>query len=522
MSDDTNFVPRLDGTGSLGRTDKRWNEVHATTYHGDGSSLTGVIGTAGADGAQGPAGPAGADGADGAAGATGATGPAGAAGATGPQGPAGSGSGLTNWTENANGHIIPNSNAAYDLGNAEYKVRHLFLSDNSLWVGENHKISIDGGEMKFRKRKTNDLPLALRGKGIADDPGSVSLARLHELADLHGVPPETLFDGDDFDDENDEDIHLASEPLERSSATDRWIKIATANDTHSDSHATANGVFLVTLDTTGLGTGTNCSFAVKAAFKPREQGIIEYHEPHYHESSTYVSCEPVHSAGLHGLDPSTDVAIVYFWDGAGDMDQHGSHISFNNGLGYASYKPWGMTNSGTPPWRIELWIKAPFVGATCYVTKLGGTEGASRDSFYFDSADNAGKVDGWQLTSNQQWQAALPPSDITQSIIDQGNENVYKRDGRIFAQWADKRYGSLEVDSLIVAGNDLDAAVTANTTAISNIVSNDLIELSQESLLPDTTSLQLGTMIYDTSEHNVKVVSPAANGIKIWKTLSFV
>ena len=27
MSDDTNFVPRLDGTGSLGRTDKRWNEV---------------------------------------------------------------------------------------------------------------------------------------------------------------------------------------------------------------------------------------------------------------------------------------------------------------------------------------------------------------------------------------------------------------------------------------------------------------------------------------------------------------
>jgi len=42
MSDDTNFVPRLDGTGSLGRTDKRWNEVHAKTYHGDGSNLTGL------------------------------------------------------------------------------------------------------------------------------------------------------------------------------------------------------------------------------------------------------------------------------------------------------------------------------------------------------------------------------------------------------------------------------------------------------------------------------------------------
>ena len=28
-------------------------------------------------------------------------------------------------------HIIPDTNAAYDLGNAEYKIRHLFLSDNT-------------------------------------------------------------------------------------------------------------------------------------------------------------------------------------------------------------------------------------------------------------------------------------------------------------------------------------------------------------------------------------------------------
>ena len=34
------------------------------------------------------------------------------------------------------GHIIPTANAVYDLGNAEYKIRHLFLSDNSLWIGD--------------------------------------------------------------------------------------------------------------------------------------------------------------------------------------------------------------------------------------------------------------------------------------------------------------------------------------------------------------------------------------------------
>ena len=35
-----------------------------------------------------------------------------------------------NWDVTSDGHLIPKSNAASDLGNAEYKVRHLFLSDN--------------------------------------------------------------------------------------------------------------------------------------------------------------------------------------------------------------------------------------------------------------------------------------------------------------------------------------------------------------------------------------------------------
>ena len=63
------------------------------------------------------------------------------------------------------GHIIPTANAQYDLGNAEYKIRHLFLSDNSLWVGDEHKVSIDAGKMKFRKRKKTGLPKALTDLG---------------------------------------------------------------------------------------------------------------------------------------------------------------------------------------------------------------------------------------------------------------------------------------------------------------------------------------------------------------------
>jgi len=37
------------------------------------------------------------------------------------------------WRFVPNGHLLPTSNADYDIGSAEYKVRHLFLSDNTLY-----------------------------------------------------------------------------------------------------------------------------------------------------------------------------------------------------------------------------------------------------------------------------------------------------------------------------------------------------------------------------------------------------
>ena len=62
--------------------------------------------------------------------------------------------GTDRWNITNAGHILPQSNASYDIGSADLKVRHLFLSDNSLWIGDQHKIAISNGKMKFRKRKT--------------------------------------------------------------------------------------------------------------------------------------------------------------------------------------------------------------------------------------------------------------------------------------------------------------------------------------------------------------------------------
>lgn len=48
----------------------------------------------------------------------------------------GSAGGFTNWSEDSNGHIIPASNATYDIGSAEKKVRHFYLSDTTMYFGE--------------------------------------------------------------------------------------------------------------------------------------------------------------------------------------------------------------------------------------------------------------------------------------------------------------------------------------------------------------------------------------------------
>ena len=81
------------------------------------------------------------------------------------------------------GHIIPDTNAAYDLGNAEYKIRHLFLSDNSLWVGDNHKIDIVGCKMKFKKRKTNVVPAAITAAS-GSDSAALAHAGVSSLAEM--------------------------------------------------------------------------------------------------------------------------------------------------------------------------------------------------------------------------------------------------------------------------------------------------------------------------------------------------
>ena len=81
-------------------------------------------------------------------------------------------SGSGTWSQHylkMTGHLLPSAHETYDIGSAEKKIRHLFLSDNSLWLGDDIKMSNKQGKVKFHTRDTNKLP-----KAISDAGGSFS------------------------------------------------------------------------------------------------------------------------------------------------------------------------------------------------------------------------------------------------------------------------------------------------------------------------------------------------------------
>ena len=98
----------------------------------------------------------------------------------------GGGSGLTNWAEDANGHILPNTTEQYDLGSADKKVRHLFLSDNSIYMGTDQQ-NTQGAMTKISLDTNNDVEIkkgdnaAFKVQPIVPNPATASSGNLTSL-----------------------------------------------------------------------------------------------------------------------------------------------------------------------------------------------------------------------------------------------------------------------------------------------------------------------------------------------------
>jgi hypothetical protein len=57
------------------------------------------------------------------------------------------------------GHIIPDANNTYDIGSAEYKIRDLYVSDNTIYMGDEATIRSEGTAIVVQDLKTGDLHL---------------------------------------------------------------------------------------------------------------------------------------------------------------------------------------------------------------------------------------------------------------------------------------------------------------------------------------------------------------------------
>ena len=62
--------------------------------------------------------------------------------------------GTDRWAITSNGHLLPSTNSSFDIGSAEQKVRHLFLSDNSLKFVDSsnteYSLSVSDGTLMFQ------------------------------------------------------------------------------------------------------------------------------------------------------------------------------------------------------------------------------------------------------------------------------------------------------------------------------------------------------------------------------------
>lgn len=102
-----------------------------------------------------------------------------------------------------NHHLIPESNANFDLGSAEYKIRHLFLSDNSLWIGDENKIDAVDGKIQTKQRDKTKLPNYIKNVLGGTESGAIEHGSVSSLTEL------TLKDLEDYAKTLDQTVTLS-------------------------------------------------------------------------------------------------------------------------------------------------------------------------------------------------------------------------------------------------------------------------------------------------------------------------
>ena len=92
--------------------------------------------------------------------------------------------GTGRWSFTSAGHLLPATNADYDIGSADYKVRHLFLSDNSLKFVDagdvEYSLGVDGAKLQYQGEdilqavSTDNVNMNVNGPSLGISIGTAS------------------------------------------------------------------------------------------------------------------------------------------------------------------------------------------------------------------------------------------------------------------------------------------------------------------------------------------------------------
>ena len=262
------------------------------------------------------------------------------------------------------GHLIPDTDNVYDIGSASHKVRDMYISDASLWIGDEHKVAISGGKMRFLKRRKDRIPSGAQGTGdskaqilafmnelpIAQQPASfeeMELKHWKEYSRRKGgaVPFETIYNKDeDLDWEQDDSAVDSTYVVKKTAQNASYLK---AFDVAVDNKA-ANSP-----QAAGSGNAYYIDGVPQAEIRLRA-GTYRFYQRHFSNSGHPLGFYSEENKGGSGLIAGQtwkkDAGATSFVDFAG----YSADLNSSGDLGAEGFYVELVVDSSSPP---EFWYQ---------------------------------------------------------------------------------------------------------------------------------------------------------------------
>ena len=301
------------------------------------------------------------------------------------------------------GHLIPDTDNVYDIGSASHKVRDMYISDASLWIGDEHKVAISGGKMRFLKRRKDRIPSGAQGTGdskaqilafmnelpIAQQPASfeeMELKHWKEYSRRKGgaVPFETIYNKDeDLDWEQDDSAVDSTYVVKKTAQNASYLK---AFDVAVDNKA-ANSP-----QPAGSGNAYYIDGVPQAEIRLRA-GTYRFYQRHFSNSGHpmgFYSQENKGGSGLiAGQTWKKDAGATSFVDFTG----YSADLNSSGDLGAEGFYVELVVDSSLPP---EFWYQCGVHGQMGWkvINEAASAGGGASAVGELNDVDTAGAEDG--------------------------------------------------------------------------------------------------------------------------------